>query len=202
MTIAILAIAIIRGYSFQFVVNLFLKDFIFTNGDILGLRIFWQRLGSAVLIVLLAVAGVVQDEAGAEMRVSQPLYSEIKIEKPGPMRIANRVGLAQVDDTTMLQYYERSTGKQWLYFSDGISSSHVILPKFGGIQSDRPDFRGTRFDQVEHVLPSLKEVWIFSEAPTKTGDARLGYMSPVMISRYALTGSPLPTSVKLMSSAT
>jgi hypothetical protein len=159
-------------------------------------------LGSALVFSLLITGGGVLYEVAAEMSDYAPQYSEVKIERPGAMRLANRVKLAQVDDITMLQYYEKKTGKQALYFTDGTSSSHVILSKFGGIQSDRSDFRGSRFDQVEHFLPSLQEVWIFSEAPTKKMDVRLGFMSPVMISHYALSGSPLPTSAALLSSKT
>ena len=98
--------------------------------------------GSALIFLLLVTGGGILDEVSSEMSDSAPQYSEVKIERPGAMRIANRVNLAQVDDVTMLQYYEKKTGKQVLYFTDGTSASHVILPEFGGIQSDRSDFRG------------------------------------------------------------
>jgi len=140
--------------------------------------------------------------AGRGVNSAGPRVLQFTVNSPGAVRLANRVKLAEAENTTMLQYYEKDTGDQRLYFFDGSFGAHVLLPGFKGIQSDRIDFRGTRFDQVEHVLPSLNEVWIFSEAPTETTDGRLGYMSPVLISRYALTGSPLPTKATLRSSRT
>ena len=177
-------------------------------------------LGTFVLIFILVLVGRNQDDAGpapdtphqvfpapvAVAGVSEnnprPRVTEVTVDSPGAVRLVNRVRLAEVAGITMLQYYEKDTGDQWLYFFDGTFATHVFLPEFDGIQSDRFDFRGTRFDQAEHVLPALDGIWIFSEAPADNIEPLLGYMSPVLISHYALTGGPLPTEAVLRSSRT
>ncbi len=145
---------------------------------------------------------VADERPGREINFSKPQVSQVAVESLGPVRLVNRVKLAESGGVAMLQYYEKGNGEQGLYFSDRSSSTHVFLPEFKGIQSDRVDFRGTRFDQAEHVLTTLDDVWIFSEAATDVIDTRLGYMSPVLISHYALNGSFLPTSAFPLSSMT